>query len=70
MPSLRLTPSRPLELDVAVADDLEPVAPGVEEVEAPPGVGDDREALTLRRLARRGDVVDDEAEVAMVVGGL
>src|SRR5204862_6623406 len=67
---LALDAVRPLELDVAVADPLEAVAPGVAEVEAPARVGDDRDALALGRRARRCDVVDDEAEVPVVIGRL
>ena len=51
MPELALDAVRALELDVAVADHLEPVAPGVAEVEALAGVGDDRDAFALGRFA-------------------
>src|SRR5206468_6922028 len=56
------------ELDVAVVHDLDVVAPGVEEVE--PAARLDLDAGGYERLARRLFVVDDEAEVACVVGGL
>ena len=56
------------ELDVAVLDDLDVVAPRVDEVE--PAAGQDLGARLLERLAQRRAVVDDEAEVAVLVLGL
>ena len=56
------------ELDVRVADDLDPVAPGIEEVEK--RAGQRLDAGFGERLANGFLVVDDEAEVAAVVGGL
>src|SRR6185437_11573133 len=50
------------ELDVAVVDDLNVVAPGVAEVE--PAAGLQFDAGVNQRLAGRLLVVDDEAEVA------
>ena len=56
---------RPLELDPAVVDDLDLVAPRIEEGEA--ATADDLQALALDRLPRHLDVVDDEAEVPVGV---
>src|SRR5262249_50599588 len=56
------------ELDVVVADDLYPVAPGVAEIEEPT-----RQRLDARRrqrAAHRVLVVDHETEMAAVVGAL
>jgi hypothetical protein len=58
---------RALELDVAVADDLEAVAPRVAEVEALRAAAQHVEPLPPHGLARGVDVVDDEAKVAVVV---
>ena len=46
------------------------VAPGVEEVEPARARVHDRQALALDRGAHRGDVVDDEAEMTLVVSRL
>src|SRR3954453_979495 len=60
-----------LELDVAVANDLEAVAPRVAEVEALPApAAEQLQALALDRGPRGVDVVDDEPEVALLVGRL
>ena len=67
-PELALDAGGALELDVAVVDDLEAVAPRVEEVE--PAAGQDLQPLALDRGADGRLVVDDEAEVAAVVGAL
>jgi len=67
---LALDAGGPLELNGLVGDDLEVVAPRIAEVEATRARVDDLEALAFHRRAHRGDVVDDEAEVALVVGGL
>jgi catechol 2,3-dioxygenase-like lactoylglutathione lyase family enzyme len=56
------------ELDLPVVDDLDLVAPGVEEVEAPAGL--ELDAGVNERLARRLLVVDDETEVARPIRGL
>src|SRR5262249_6333866 len=56
------------ELDVAVVNDLDEVAPRVEEVEAAPRL--DLDAGLLERAAGRLLVVDDEAEMPMSVGRL
>src|SRR5918998_332434 len=58
-----------LELDVAVVDDLDAVAPRVQEVESP-AASDLSQPLRLDRRADRLLVVDDQAEVAAVVGRL
>jgi RNA polymerase sigma factor (sigma-70 family) len=54
------------ELDVAVVDDLEVVAPGIEEVV----VAEQLRAGVAGRGQRRLAVVDDEPDVARPVGGL
>src|SRR5262245_16495189 len=56
------------ELDVIVADDLDPVAPRVEEVEE--ATGQRLDAGCRERAANRVLVVDHEAEMAAVVGRL
>src|SRR5437773_1095556 len=56
------------ELDLVVLDDLESVAPGIMEVEAAPG--QDLHPGLLQRRAHGGLVVDDQAEVAVIVGTL
>src|SRR6266508_6140002 len=56
------------ELDIVVADDLDAVAPRVEEIEKPAG-----QRLNARRRQRTADgvlVVDHEPEMTAVVGGL
>src|SRR6185312_11260194 len=56
------------ELNVVVADDLHAVSPRVEEIEEPA-----RQRLDARRCQRRANgflVIDDEAEVSTLVGGL
>src|SRR5712692_1974632 len=56
------------ELDVVVADDLHAVAPRIEEIEKPP-----RQWLDARPRQRAADgvlVVDHQAEMTAVVGGL
>src|SRR5262249_50281493 len=56
------------ELNVVVADDLYPVAPGVAEIEEP-----GRQRLDARGRQRAADrvlVVDHETEMTAVVGGL
>jgi hypothetical protein len=58
----------PLELHLAVVDDLEVVAPRVEEVEAAPR--EHAQALALDRRAGQFEVVDDQADVALAVGRL
>ena len=55
------------ELDVAVLDHLDVVAPGVDEVE--PAAGQDLGARLLERLAQRRPVVDHQAEVPVRVRG-
>ena len=53
------------ELDLTVVDHLDPVAPGVGEVES--AAGQDPGARSLQRHPRRLLVVDDEAEVPGIV---
>jgi hypothetical protein len=55
------------ELDVAVLDDLEPVAPWVEEIEKRPG-----QQLAARRLDKRADlrgIIDHEPEMPAPIPG-
>jgi len=66
-PELAPYPRRAFELDVAVADDLEAVAPRVAEVEALAAAAEHPQALAGDRRPRSVDVVDDEAEMAAVV---
>src|SRR5262249_47531704 len=54
--------------DVAVADDLDPVAPGVAEIEE--RSGQQLDARRLQRPPRRLLVVDHEAEMPAIVGRL
>src|SRR6185369_11962759 len=56
------------ELDVVIADDLDPVSPGVVEIEEWARLGLD--ARVRKRLANRLLVVNDKAEVASVVARL
>ena len=56
------------ELDVVVADDLDAVAPGVEEVQKAPRQRLD--ACRGQRLAHRLLVVDHQPEMPAVIGGL
>src|SRR5436190_6401472 len=53
------------ELDLVVLDDLEPIAPGIEEVE--PAAGEDLHAGLLQRRADGGLVVDHQPEVPVLV---
>src|SRR4029079_18261668 len=59
-----------VELDVAVADNLEPVSPGIQEVQAAATLDDEGEPLPYHGRPGRRDVVHDEAEVARIVGRL
>src|SRR5258708_39114623 len=55
-------------MEVFVADDLDAVAPRIEEVEE--RTGNDLHAGVRERLLHRLLVVDDEPEVAAVIGAL
>src|SRR5438270_3660625 len=56
------------ELDIIVADNLDAVAPGIAEIEK--ASGQRRDACLRQRLANRLLVVDDETEMAAVIGSL
>jgi hypothetical protein len=56
------------EMDVLIADDLNPVAPGVTKVEEASGQQGD--TSRFERLASRVLVIDSETEMATIVRGL
>ena len=56
------------ELDVVIADDLDAVAPGIEEIQEP--AGQRLDAGLRERLADRVLVIDHEPEMTPVIGGL
>jgi hypothetical protein len=56
------------ELDVLIADDLNPITPGVAKVEETSG--EQRDTSRLERLVSRLLVIDDQTEMATIVRGL
>jgi hypothetical protein len=56
------------ELDVFIADDLNPITPGVAKVEETSG--EQRDTSRLERLESRLLVIDDQTEMATIVRGL
>src|SRR5262245_27027652 len=56
------------ELDVVIPDDLDAVAPGIAEIKEAPGQHLD--PGLRQRLAHRLFVIDDQAEMPAVIGGL